>query len=52
MIMIVNLMIELPLTVNLHRRRRTLYKPDVPHPVYILEKNQNVNRIGPSGIKM
>jgi len=28
------------------RRKRTSYEPDAPRPVYILEKNQNVNRMG------
>jgi len=46
MIRVVNLMIGLPSTVNLHRRRRTLYEPNVLRPVYILEKNQNVNWMG------
>jgi len=46
MIRVVNLMIGLPSTVNLHRRRWTSYEPDAPRPVYILEKNQNVNRMG------
>jgi len=46
MIRIVNLMIGLSSTMNLRRRRRTLYEPDAPSPVYILEKNQNVNRMG------
>jgi len=45
MIRVVNLMIELSSTVNLHRRRWTSYEPDALRPVYILEKNQNVNRM-------
>jgi len=45
-IRIVNLMIGLSSTVNLYRRRWTSYEPDAPHPVYILEKNQNVNQMG------
>ena len=46
MIRVVNLMIELPSTVNLCWKRQTSYELDTPRPVYILEKNQNVNRIG------
>jgi len=46
MIRVVNLMIELSSTVNMHRRRWTSYEPEAPHPVYILKKNQNVNRMG------
>jgi len=45
MIRVVNLMIGLPSTVNLYRRRWTSYESDAPRPVYILEKNQNVNRM-------
>jgi len=37
-IKIVNLMIGLPSTENLHRRRWTSYEPNAPHPIYILEK--------------
>jgi len=60
MIRVVNLMIGLPSTINLHRRRRTSYEPDGPRPVYILEKNcksdggvrftfanENVNQMAP-----
>jgi len=36
MIIIVNLMIGLPSTINLYRRRWTSYEPDVLRPVYIL----------------
>jgi len=46
MIRIINLMIGLPSTINLLWRRRTLYEPYEPNalrPVYILEKNENVN---------
>jgi len=46
MIRVVNLMIELSSTVNLRWRRQISYEPDVSCPVYILEKNQNVNRMG------
>jgi len=38
-------MIGLPSMVNLHQRRWTSYESDAPRPVYILEKNQNVNRM-------
>jgi len=38
MIRVVNLMIGLPSMVNLYRRRWISYEPDVPRPVYILEK--------------
>jgi len=46
MIRVVNLMIGLPSTVNLYRRRWTSYEPDAPCSIYILKKNQNVNRMG------
>ena len=46
MIKLVNLMIRLPSTMNLHWRRQNSYEPDVLRLVYILEKNQNINRIG------
>jgi len=39
MIRVVNLMIGLPLTVNLHQRKQTSYEPDALRLVYILEKN-------------
>jgi len=38
-IRVVNLMIGLSSTVNLHQRRRTSYESDAPRLVYILEKN-------------
>jgi len=48
MIKVVNLMIGLPSTVNLHQRRWTLYEPDAPRSVYILKKNQKCKPDGRS----
>jgi len=39
MIRIINLMIGLPSTVNMRRKRQTLYEPNIQGPIYILEKN-------------
>jgi len=52
MIRVINLMIGLSSTMNLRQRRWTSYEPDVPRPVYILEKNQNIKRMTPSGLQI
>jgi len=41
MIRVVNLMIRLSSTMNLHRGRWTSYESDAPRPVYVLEKKPN-----------